>query len=37
MADCRWISFHGLFALYSEEIELVRSQGHEELVNRLQS
>jgi hypothetical protein len=32
--DCRWIDFHSLFALYAEEMQLVRNRGHEALVRR---
>ncbi len=35
--DYRWIDMHSVFPIYAEEAELVREQGHEELVNRFEA
>ena len=37
LPDCRWIDFHGLFAIYAEEMQLVREHGHEALVRRFEA
>jgi hypothetical protein len=37
LPDCRWIDFHGLFAIYAEETEVVRERGSEILVRRFQA
>lgn len=33
--DWRWISQLDLYAIYAEEVELIRTKGHDELANRL--
>lgn len=37
VADYRWIDIHSLFPIYTEECNLVKKSGHEELVKRFHS